>query len=221
MTQMMKLCQWEYCFQPHKNLKKNKIEFFGGHIWVSHIIPLGTLAIMGPPSFWDISYLTRAAGLVEDRIDICAINETWFNESEDSKRRLAEVKAILKKAGYIILNTDRPRRGRGVGIICRQNLQINQLDGLVLDALEMGLWKLTIANKTVHIMGIYHPPKCISNTSTMNLFFEELSDYLTENINKYEELIILDDTSIHYDLKTDHDTIAFEELYTPLGFNNL
>ena len=57
-------------------------------------------------------------------------------------------------------------------------------------------------------MGIYHPPKTISKSS-MNLFFEELSDYLTENINKYEELIILGDTNIHYDLKTDYDTIAF------------
>ena len=133
------------------------------------------------------------------------------------KMKLAEVKAILKQAGYIILNIDRPRRGGGVGIIHRQNLQIKQLDGLVQDALEMGLWKLTIANKTVHIMGIYHPPKSISNTSTMNLFFEELSDYLTENIKKYEELIILADTNIHYDLKTNYDTIAFEELLYYFG----
>ena len=28
-------------------------------------------------------------------------------------------------------------------------------------------------------MGIYDPPKSISNNSTMNLLFEELSDYLT------------------------------------------
>ena len=97
--------------------------------------------------------------MIEDKIDICAINKTWFNESEDSKRKLVEVKAILKQAGYILLNKDRPRRGGGVGIIYRQNLQIKQLDGLVLDALEMGLWKLTVTNKTVHIMDIYHPPK--------------------------------------------------------------
>ena len=41
--------------------------------------------------------------MIEEKIDISAINETWFNESEDSKRKLAEVKAILKQAGYIIL----------------------------------------------------------------------------------------------------------------------
>ena len=99
---------------------------------------------------------------MEGKIDICAINETWFNESEESKRKLAEVKAILRQAGYIILNIDRLRRGGGVGNIYRQNLQMKQLDGEVRDALEMGLWKLTIANKAVHIMGIYHPPKGIS-----------------------------------------------------------
>ena len=84
------------------------------------------------------------------KLDICVINETWFNESEASKRKLVEVKAILKQAGYIILNIDRPRRGGGVGIIYRQNLQIKPPDGLVQDAVEMGLWKLTIANKAVH-----------------------------------------------------------------------
>ena len=46
---------------------------------------------------------------------------------------------------------------------------------LVEDTMEMDLWKLTIANKAVHIMGIYHPPKSISNNFTMNLIFEELS----------------------------------------------
>ena len=118
------------------------------------------------------------ATMREDKIDICVINETWFNESEASKRKLVEVKVILKQAGYIILNIGRHRRGGGVGIIYRQNLQSKQLDGLVQDALEMDLWKLTIANKAVHILGIYHPPKIISNNSTMNLFFEELSDSL-------------------------------------------
>ena len=118
------------------------------------------------------------ATMIEDKIDISVINETYFNESEASKRKLVEVKAILRQAGYIILNLDRPRRGGGVGIIYRQNLQIKQLDGLVQNALEMGLWKLTVANKIVHIMGIYQPPKSISDNSSMNLFFEELSDYL-------------------------------------------
>ena len=49
--------------------------------------------------------------MIEDKINICVINETWFNEGEDNKRKLAEVKAILKEAGYIILNIDRPKRG--------------------------------------------------------------------------------------------------------------
>ena len=85
----------------------------------------------------------------------------------------------------------------------------------------MGLWKLTITNKAVHIMGIYHPPKSSSNNLTMNLFFEELSDYLTENINSYEELIIMGDTNIHYDSKTNNETIAFEELLYSFGLQQL
>ena len=87
------------------------------------------------------------ANMIEDKIDICVINETWLNEGGANKRKLVEVKAILKQAGYIILNVDRPTRGGEVGIIYRQNIQIKQLDGSVQDALEMGLWKLTIANK--------------------------------------------------------------------------
>ena len=55
----------------------------------------------------------------------------------------------------------------------------------------------------------------------MNLFFEELSDYITENINKYEELIILGDINIHFDLKTDYDTMAFEEVLYFFGLQQL
>ena len=95
---------------------------------------------------------------------------------------------------YMVLNINRSSRGGGVGIIYRQNLRIKQLDGSVQDALEMGLWKLTIANKAIHIMGIYHPPKSNTNNSTMNKFHEELSDYLTDNMNNYEELMIMGDT---------------------------
>ena len=159
--------------------------------------------------------------MIEDKIDICVIIKTWFNDSEASKRKLEEVKVILKQAEYIILNINRPGRGGGVAIIYRQNLQIKQLDELVQDALEMGLWKLTIAYKVIHIMGIYQPPKSNTNNSTMNKFHEELSDYLTKNINNYEELIIMGDTNIHYDSKTKNETIALRNFYIPLGFNNL
>ena len=55
----------------------------------------------------------------------------------------------------------------------------------------------------------------------MNLFFEELSDYLTENINDYEELIIMGDTNVHYDSKTNYETIGFEELLYSLGLQQL
>ena len=161
------------------------------------------------------------ATMIEDNIDICVINETWFNDNEASKRKLEEVKAILKQAEYMMLNINRPRRGGGVGIIYRQNLQIKQLDGSLQDALEIGRWKLTIANKAIHIMGIYHPPKSKTNNSTMNKFHEELSDYLTDNINNYEELIIMGDTNIHYDSKTNHETIAFEELLDSFGLQQL
>ena len=95
------------------------------------------------------------------------------------------------------------------------------MDGLVQDALEMGLWKLTIANKVIHIMGIYHPPKSNTNNSTMNKFHEELLDYLTKNINNYEELIIMGDTNIHYDSKTKNETIAYEELLYSFGLQQL
>ena len=208
----IKLLNLKQSFRGNRGKKRTKWEFNRGvHHELLCAIPkekikyenskLLTVATANCQSIYKIIEELLAT-MIEDKIDTCAINETWFNESEESKRKLVEEKAILKQGGYITLNTDRLRRGGGVGIIYRQNLQIKQLGGLVQDVLEMGLWKLTIANKAAHIMGIYHPPTHISNNSVMNLFFEELSDYLTKNINNYEELIILGDTNIHYDLKT-------------------
>ena len=70
-------------------------------------------------------------------------------------------------------------------------------------------------------MGIYHPPKSNTNNSTMNKFHEELSDYLTDNIKNYEELIIMGNTNFHYDSKTNHETIAFEEFLDSLVLQQL
>ena len=55
----------------------------------------------------------------------------------------------------------------------------------------------------------------------MNLFFEELSDYLTESFNSYEELIIMGDANIHYDSKTNYETKAFKELLYSFGLQQL
>ena len=87
------------------------------------------------------------ATFIEDKVDICVINETWFNEGEDSKRKLGEVKAILKEAGYIILNIDRPKRGGVVDIICRQNLQIKQIRWFSTGCLGTGSMALNVSQQ--------------------------------------------------------------------------
>ena len=46
-------------------------------------------------------------------------------------------------------------------------------------------------------------------------------DYLAKSFNNYEELIILGDTNIPYDLKSNYETIAFEELLYSFGLQQL
>ena len=46
-TQMMKLCGWNTVF----NHTKTKIEFFGGHIWASHVVPWATFSNHGTTQF--------------------------------------------------------------------------------------------------------------------------------------------------------------------------
>ena len=99
--------------------------------------------------------------LIAYDIDIAVITETWF------KNQHAYYAVTLP--GYTLFRRDRPRRrGGGVAVYTRSDLNCKLCDITAAPTdrrLEL-LWvQLQLANKTVVVGALYHPPKPLySNT---------------------------------------------------------
>ena len=57
--------------------------------------------------------------------------------------------------------------------------------------MEYIVCKLIHKNKSIHIIGIYHPPPSTNNQITNATFVDEITNLLTEKITNLDNLIIL------------------------------
>ena len=61
--------------------------------------------------------------------------------------------------------------------------------------MEYGVWQVSLKNKTIEILGIYHPPPKHDQTNT--IFLDEITELLTSKLPNMENAIILGDFSMH------------------------
>ena len=49
-----------------------------------------------------------------------------------------------------------------------------------MQAIDCAIWKVTIRNKPVHILGLYHPSDNAKDKTTNNMFIDDITELLTE-----------------------------------------
>ena len=76
---------------------------------------------------------------------------------------------------------------------------------------EAGHWMITIQNSTLNIFGIYHPPYSISQKITNYMFLDDLTDYLTEWMVSFRNIIICGEFNIHIDDPNDTEAQIFND----------
>ena len=81
--------------------------------------------------------------------------------------------------------------------------------------IEYAVWKATICNNTIHLMGIYHLPPSSTNKTMTDMFIDEMTDLLTDEILKYSNLMILGD--INTENVSNPDTVIFNDKMAALG----
>ena len=150
--------------------------------------------------------------LVEKRIDICVLTETWLNNKDNQWIESTE----LNKDGFRMENSFRKngRKGGGIGLVYKDGYRIKKQEEKHTKTYHSVKWKLTMKNTHLHIMGVYRPP---SNTTTVNQFTDEFLEHLQEDIINSKNLIILGDFNIHIDDDTDCDAEAFKDSTDAIG----
>ena len=128
--------------------------------------------------------------IIEHKLDICAITETWLSSNDDLHARL------LTPNGYTSHTISRSnKRGGGVAIISKDsyNQSIKSLPEFTYFEVISVCLKYT--GKRVRIVCIYRPPS--SNPST---FLHEFSTLLEDITLQSDQIVICGDFNIHLDV---------------------
>ena len=80
---------------------------------------------------------------------------------------------------------------------------------------KYAIWQVSLKNKTIEILGIYHPPPKHNQTNT--IFLDEITKLLTSKQPNMENKIILGDFNMHIDDPNDNNSKVFVDMMEALG----
>ena len=93
--------------------------------------------------------------ILQHKLDICFITETWISKNED----LQYIKAILMAQGFNILSCERKdRRGEGLAYIYNERFKMKLLVMQNYESFESLTVQWNIKSKTKLFSLIYRPP---------------------------------------------------------------
>ena len=131
--------------------------------------------------------------IATNNIDIMLITETWLKDTPQDTAWLHQ--PDLLQAGYAISTHNRPTRGGGLALFYKQDMKIKKTKAQHLCTMEYAIWHVSLKNKSLNILGIYHPPP--KQHLTNATFLDELTELLTTRLPNLENPIILGDLNMH------------------------
>ena len=105
-------------------------------------------------------------------------------------------------SGYTISTQIRPSRGDGIALLYKNHMEVKKNEAQHLHTIEYAMWQVSLKNKTITILGIYHPPPKQYQTNTT--FLDEITKLLTSTLPNMENAIILGDFNMHREDLTDN-----------------
>ena len=79
--------------------------------------------------------------------------------------------------------------------------------------------RLEFKQKCMTIVVLYHPPPNKKDGLTINLFFDELSDFLERETSSACDIIILGDFNVHLDTANRDDTVRMKQMLQSLNLD--
>ena len=142
--------------------------------------------------------------ILENKIDILCITETWINDGEFSNSLLSS----LIPSNYVLSQYyGRPRPFRGVAIINHKSVHHTHVSTPVFSTFECVGSVITSSNSSFKLFVVYRPP-----SSSMSTFFTEFESLLEFHISANIDLIFVGDFNIHIDDLNDVNSIHFLKL---------
>ena len=147
----------------------------------------------------------------DHKLDIVGITETWL--SRDDTDRITT--HHLTPPGYKLIHTARTTgRGGEVALLHRSGLTVNEEKSEVLfKSFEYIKARLEFKQKYLTIVVLYRPPPSKKNGLTINLFFDELCDFLERETSRTCDIIIMGDFNVHLDAANQGDAVRLKQMF--------
>ena len=86
-------------------------------------------------------------------------------------------------------------RGCGIALLYKDSVKVKKIETQHLCTIENATWEVSLKNKTIEILGIYHwPPK---HDQTNTIFLDEITKLLTSKLPNMENAIIIGNFNMH------------------------
>ena len=94
-------------------------------------------------------------------------------------------------------------------------MEVKMIEAQHLPTIDYAIWHVSLKNKTITILSIYHlPPKQDQRNTT---FLDKITKLLTSKLPNMENAIILGDFNMHIEDLTDNNSQIFVDMMEALG----
>ena len=129
-----------------------------------HILPtIGTTRLITylHLQLWQIvnKDLIISQELNDHKIDITVITETWLKDTPEDKVWTKQSELIQGNYKVKLHNRLGPQKGGGIALINKNQYSVQELEKGNTTTIEYAVWKVKIRNKSLQVIGIYHPTK--------------------------------------------------------------
>ena len=109
---------------------------------------------------------------------------------------------------------NRPSRGGEIALLYKDGMEVKKIEAQHLHTIEYAIWELGLKNKTITILGIYHPPLKQDQT---NITFLDL----TSKLPNMENAKILGDFNMHIEDPTYNNSKIFVDTMEALAYGSM
>ena len=158
--------------------------------------------------------------VLDNRIDILALTETWLTNSDRDNPALATISQTLPN--FDIHHIPRSTPGGGVGVLLEKGFNVVLNKNIPVCSFEY--IDLTVRSSSapchIRLVVIYRPPKSRKNRQTPNVFFGEFSTLLETLQSKNLGLLLAGDFNFHMDSEVSVHSQTFAEILHKVNLQN-
>ena len=151
--------------------------------------------------------------------DMAIVTETWLTNSEMESIWM-ESNGFVKDYYQISTINRTGRKGGRIALIHRSNINVIKVDQKQNRSFESAHWMMTTGNHTLNILGLYHPPYSVRQKITNTMFIDDLTDYLTDSLASFRNILICGEFNIYIDDPNDTEVQIFNDMMEAPGLQH-